>query len=119
MGANASVTIKNSVNTGNITGGSRRGGLLGSGTPEQIENCYWVYSVSDNIGCPKPNGQNSASYDGSFSFVMTNTACYLAPTYTEDLLQKLNNWVSSNSGTTTYKRWKYDTIDGYACPVLE
>ena len=119
MGADASVTIKNSVNTGNITGGSRRGGLLGSGTPEQIENCYWVYSVSDNIGCPKPNGQNSASYDGSFSFVMTNTACYLAPTYTEDLLQKLNSWVSSNSGTTTYKRWKYETIDGYACPVLE
>lgn len=117
--SSSSVTIKNSVNTGTITGGSRRGGLLGSGTPKQIENCYWVYSVSANIGCPNPNGQNSDSYDDSFSFVMTNTACYLAPTYTEDLLQKLNNWVSSNSGTTTYKRWKYETIDGYACPVLE
>ena len=78
---------------------------------------YWLYDVANNIG-QEYAIENDKSYDIAHWYTRTTSGCFLQGNST-DIVSLLNNWVSSNSGTTTYKRWKYDTVDGYACPVLE
>lgn len=78
---------------------------------------YWLYDVANNIG-QEYAIENDKSYDIAHWYTRTTSGCFLQGNST-DIVSLLNNWVSSNSGATTYKRWKYDTIDGYACPVLE
>lgn len=112
------LVMKNCINAGDLSGGEFRGGLLGYGEPKQIENCYWVYDVATNQGCENPNG-NKDTYNGASSFALVNGACLVSPDYKTDLIQKLNEWVDSNNRNGNYKHWKYETVDGYACPVLE
>lgn len=78
---------------------------------------YWLYDVANNIG-QEYAIENDKSYDITHWYTRTTSGCFLQGNST-DIVSLLNSWVSSNSGTTTYKRWKYETIDGYACPVLE
>lgn len=80
-----------------------------------LSNCYWIFEPANNIGnqYPKPNASSGTS------FVRMTDQCLIAPDYTLDLVEQLNSWVSSNSGEYTYKKWKYETVDGYACPVFD
>ncbi len=78
-----------------------------------ISHSYWLYDIVNNIG-------NEFGYSGNMSSWYNRNAagCYLKSS-NEDIVTLLNNWVSTNSGTITYKCWRYETINEYACPVLE
>lgn len=78
---------------------------------------HWLYDVANNIG-QEYAVENNKSYDTTHWYSRTTSGCFLQGNST-DIVSLLNNWVATNSGTVTYKRWKYETIDGYACPVLE
>ena len=86
-------------------------GMILSGTT------HWLYDVANNIG-QEYAVENNKSYDTTHWYSRTTSGCFLQGNST-DIVSLLNNWVATNSGTVTYKRWKYETIDGYACPVLE
>lgn len=77
---------------------------------------YWLFDIANNIGIEAGVG-SGASISASW-YNHNSSGCYLKGS-NEDIVTLLNNWVSSNSGTTAYRRWKYETIDGYACPVFE
>lgn len=79
-----------------------------------ITNSYWLYDIVNDIG-------NEAGIAGDVSSWYNHNAsgCYLKGDTGKDIVTLLNNWVSNNSGSVTYKRWKYKTIDGFACPVFE
>lgn len=79
-----------------------------------INNCYWLYDIVNNIGNESGYGNDVSSW-----YNHNASGCYLKGDTSKDIVTLLNNWVSSNSGTVTYKRWKYKTIDGFACPVFE
>lgn len=76
---------------------------------------YWLYDVSNDLGQELGIGNEP---DSNQWYYHNSTGCYLNNT-NEDIVSLLNNWISSNYDTIIYRRWKYETIDGYACPVLE
>ena len=51
-------------------------------------------------------------------FERTSTECLLPELENKDVVDELNKWVDEN-GPSTYRRWKYEIVDGYACPVLK
>lgn len=77
---------------------------------------YWLYDISNNIGNEVSVGNET---DNSNWFYHTSSGCYMKDTE-EDVVERLNAWVSDPSNSDfVYRHWKYETIDGYACPVLE
>lgn len=92
-------------------------GLVGLKNGEgniNINNSYWLYDIVNDMG-------NEAGIAGNVSSWYNHNAsgCYLKGDTGKDIITLLNSWVSNNSGSVTYKRWKYKTIDGFACPVFE
>ena len=134
--------VENNLNVGNLKGSSAVGGILGYldyyrgycychlnnsvnystgglvGIVEDIDDCkggYWLYDIVNNIGQEDGIGGNYTNIDSWFN--RNSSACFIKGT--DDLVEQLNSWVSSNSGEYTYKKWKYETVDGYACPVFD
>ncbi len=76
---------------------------------------YWMYDIVNNVG--QETGIVDLNIDVERWFNRDSSGCYIKGT--DDLVEQLNSWVSSNSGEYTYKTWKYETVDGYACPVFD
>ena len=116
--SNSIAIIENSINAGNFEGGKYRGGIIGKGTPKSINNCYWLYDVSNNAGCQYSHGVVDTAYNESYSFIPIGKACYISPDYTKDLLDRLNSWVSSHQSTTyKYVKWEYINIGNNSIPT--
>lgn len=111
-GLDANYGLVGTIITRSVNRSDSNGYQIGHTDPS-FNNSYWLYDVVNNIG-------NEAGFEGNVSAWFNHNAsgCYLKDS-SEDIVTLLNNWVSSNSGTTIYRRWKYEMIDGYACPVFE
>ena len=72
---------------------------------------YWLNDIVSNVG-HESGAANQTVIDRWFN--RDAKGCYVKGT--DDLLTILNNFVNSNSGL---KKWKYETVDGYACPVFD
>ena len=57
-------------------------------------------------------------YENNGYFTRSSSSCTLIQLGGKDLVDELNRWVNEND-PSTYRRWKYETVNGYACPVLE
>ena len=57
-------------------------------------------------------------YENFGYFTRSSSGCSLIQLGGKDLVDELNRWVDEND-PSTYRRWKYETVNGYACPVLE
>ncbi len=77
-------------------------------------NSYWLYDLVNNIG--QESGVGTDNYIDAW-YMHDNAGCYLKGS-NQDIVTLLNNWVTSN-GPTEYKKWKYETIDGFAVPVFD
>lgn len=127
--------IKGETNVGGIIGASHNDILYnccnysnvitGAGILDQsyytttAENCFWLNDVAGNVGVEAgfiDTGdveQENCSY-----FTRSSSGCTLIQLGGKDLVDELNRWVDEND-PSTYRRWKYETVNGYACPVLE
>lgn len=84
---------------------------------------YWLNDIVNSIGAEQAisviSGPSAASPNNSDNwFTCDGAGCYKKGT-NEDIVTLLNNWVNTQSDGITYKRWKYTTKDGYACPVFD
>lgn len=75
---------------------------------------YWLYDIVSNIG-QEYAGDGTGS-DNSGWFNRDGSGCYVKGT--QDLVTKLNDYISTNLDNT-YKKWKYEIVDGYARPVFD
>ena len=126
--------INNCINYGAI-GATSSGGLIGEMELGKhgyeyvgritIENSFWLYDIVNNIGNESHLGSaHEDSYKNYCSvnspsnwFGRNNISCFLNGS-SEDVVELLNNWALYN-GKTEYKKWKYETIDGFAVPVFD
>lgn len=144
VGSGSSISsVENCVNY--CTLNNKGGGLIGDAEYSKMKNCvnygsgasaglaymddryrkvyaehsFWLYDVSSNVG----NQYSGAGFDlpGSSdcaSFTRNASACLIAPSYTDDLVDELNDWVYMNDGEVHYNRWTYEIVDGYVRPAL-
>jgi len=114
--------LGNLVNAGVISS-DNAGGIMGGYSKSYQasgNNLFWSYNPGDNSGNQNMSGDCTYSFDDSYSFIIKNNQCLLAPDYTQDLVDKLNSWVYSNSTPEiSLRQWKYEIKDGYAYPVLK
>ncbi len=93
-------------------------GLVGtykSDGSNTIDTGYWLFEIVSNIG--QESGVGSYSETRRW-FNRDALGCYVKGE--EDLLTKLNAFVDDNqSESIVLKKWKYEIIDGYACPVFD
>ncbi len=138
-------TICNCINYGRIEGKTYVGGISGACERDVIsnccnhsdvvtgsgiqadtyygtdaENCFWLNNIVENMGVELGFGDSYDVTQKNCGFYLPSVQnCEIHQLNGADLIEMLNDWVSSNSGTVVYKRWKYEVIDGYACPVFE
>lgn len=114
--------LGNLVNAGDICS-DNAGGIMGGYSKSYQasgNNMFWSYNPGDNSGNQNMSGDCTYSFDDSYSFIIENNQCLLAHDYTQDLVDKLNSWVYSNSTPEiSLRQWKYEIKDGYAYPVLK
>ena len=110
--------IHNNVNLGEIVGESSYHAIIGYYSTSSISyytNNHWLFDIVNNKGMESGCGDDIKNVDSSNSwFNHDDSQC--VDSSGNDLIQQLNSWVSSNPG---HKKWKYETIDGYACPVFD
>lgn len=84
-----------------------------------VDKVYWLNDMVGNVGLEQGFGIN---YNFRISdcgyFTRNSSSCTLIQMDSKDLVETLNQWVDEN-GPSTYRRWEYKVIDGYACPVLK
>lgn len=113
------VNINNCVNYGN----GASGGIIGEGIPYYPGKCYnsfWIYDVSNGLGneYATPSATPDRAFTNCAPFTSTNSKCLIAPNYTKDLVDELNNWVNMNDGEVHYNKWAYEIVNGKARPTL-
>ena len=111
------IQLKNCCNYSNVEGN----GIMGSGNRASIAiNCFWLNDVAGNIGVETglTDPSNYEEYENNGYFTRSSSSCTLIQLGGKDLVDELNRWVNEND-PSTYRRWKYETVNGYACPVLE
>lgn len=85
-----------------------------------INSSYWLNDVANQIGLEPAYGntnyQCTQTSDGWYSH--NGNSCML--NNGDDIISLLNQWVfTSSNATILYKRWKYEIVNGFACPVFE
>ncbi len=117
IGASHNDILYNCCNYSNVITGA---GILDQSYYTTIaENCFWLNDVAGNAGVEAgfiDTGdveQENCSY-----FTRSSSSCTLIQLGGKDVVDELNRWVNEND-PSTYRRWKYETVNGYACPVLE
>ncbi len=141
--------ITNSANYGTISGNEDVGGIVGGDYPEVILtnccnysdvngygivegvsagyqtyycdaiNCFWLNDIAGNMGVEEGFGFDKfETYENCGYFTRSSSNCSLIQLDGKDVVDELNRWVDEND-PSTYRRWKYETVNGYACPVLE
>lgn len=134
--------IINSINYGNIIGGAGLVGYWSSGTIlncsnysniannnggiicktynyTTMQNCFWLNDVVNNFGVENMVGTSGKWKSVNCSFYSRSSSkCQLLQLGNKDLIDELNKWVDEN-GSSTYRKWEYKTMDGYACPALK
>lgn len=89
-----------------------------------LSDSYWLNDIVNSIGAEQAISVISGHYPGNNYnnsdnwFTRDGSGCYKKGT-NEDIVTLLNNWVNTQRDGITYKRWKYTTKDGYACPVFD
>ena len=127
-GMYATIILTNCFNTGSVTGNrglagptgtfkmsnccNNAGGGLGA-TATRVAANYWLYDAATGRGTE--TFENSKDYTTAEWFSNDADGAYLLGDKTKDLVTLLNSYVETNGGTF----WKYEVIDGYACPVLD
>lgn len=109
-----SVEITNCCNHSNVTG---KGIISYSYLSAVASNCFWLNDIATNQGVEQGFGSNTDSSNSGY-YVLGQNNCILIQLGGKDLVEALNEWVDNND-PTTYKRWKYSTLNGYPCPVFE
>lgn len=93
-------------------------GLVGtykSDGSDTIGTGYWLFEIVSNVG--QESGVGSYSETRRW-FNRDALGCYVKGE--EDLLTKLNAYVDENQdGSIILKKWKYEIVDGNACPVFD
>lgn len=121
--------LENCVNYSEVNSSSC-GGIIGcayySTTADEkltLNNIYWLYDISNNWGMEQgfgyilPRSGSSALTSSCIYFLRSDKSCKLKNG--SDLNDKLNQWVDDNPDYSDLKYWKYEIIDGYACPGFE
>ena len=113
----SSGTILNCCNHSNVTGGC--GLIYRTYNYTTIENSFWLNDIANNVGTEQPTDSNGRWEKTDCGYYTRNsTNCPIITIGDKDLVDALNEWVNEND-PSTYRRWKYETVNGYACPVLE
>ena len=85
-------------------------------------NCFWLNDIAGNkgveIGFDMDATERFDAFENNGYFTRSSSSCTLIQLGGKDLVDELNRWVNEND-PSTYRRWKYETVNGYACPVLE
>ena len=85
-------------------------------------NCFWLNDIAGNkgveIGFDMEATERFDAFENNGYFTRSSSSCTLIQLGGKDLVDELNRWVNEND-PSTYRRWKYETVNGYACPVLE
>lgn len=86
-----------------------------------VTNCFWLNDIFRNKGTEAGFGiptNKLNHFENSGYFTCTSMTCILIQLDNKDLISELNKWVDEN-GSSTYHKWEYKTMDGYACPALK
>ncbi len=75
---------------------------------------YWLYDIVSNIGQETAGDGTDNDITGWFN--RDGSGCYVKGN--QDLVTELNDYISTNLDNT-YRKWKYEVVDGYARPVFE
>lgn len=92
--------------------------MMNSSSKLNCNYSYWLFDVSTNSGNQYSGPKNNFSGNENNSFSKNPNSCLIYPSYTKDLVEKLNEWVYMNTGKVRYNEWKYESIDGFARPAL-
>ena len=109
------IHLKNCCNYSNVAGYGIRGNGNGAST---VINCFWLNDISGDMGTEAGFNYQEDEYENFGYFTRSSSSCTLIQLGGKDLVDELNRWVNEND-PSTYRRWKYETVNGYACPVLE
>lgn len=116
------VDFLNCCNYADITNGYGINQHTGGGVSKYhttAVNCFWLNDIVNNKGVEAGFGttvfeeQTNCGY-----FTRSATSCSLIQLDNKDLVEELNKWVEEN-GTDKYRKWKYETKDGFAIPVMK
>lgn len=115
-------TLNNCVNYSVVVANSNKGGVVGYASFSDtlaLNNTYWLYDIVNNIGLESGFGymSNYGITNDSLYFMRSDKSCILKNG--SDLINVLNQWIDNNSDNTHLKKWKYEIIDNYACPVWD
>lgn len=90
-----------------------------TGSKLYCNHSFWLYDVATNSG-NQYNGptRDFSNGEDNASFSRNASACPIAPSYTDDLVEELNAWVYMHDGEVHYNSWKYEIVDGYARPAM-
>lgn len=108
--------INNCVNTG-------KGAMAGLSVNLERADSYcnhsfWIYDVGNNIGNEFSGVNRNNMGSNSYSFTQSDGKYLIAPGYTKNLVDELNNWVNMNDGEVHYNKWTYEIVNGKARPTL-
>lgn len=136
--------IINCINYGEIKGETNIGGIIGASHTDKLynccnysnvitgagilsqsyytttaRNCFWLNDAAGNVGVEAGFiDTDDIEQENCGYFTRSSSNCSLIQLDGKDVVDELNRWVDEN-GPSTYRRWKYETVNGYACPVLE
>lgn len=118
----STTSLFNCINYSDVSSVEYSGGLVGGGSYHSnsdseviIENSYWLFDLVNNIGLESGFGID-LDVVGSY-FTRSSSSCFLISG--NDLVSSLNEWINNSADYNKYLHWKYEIIDGFACPVLE
>ena len=116
-GDNAILNVYNCYNIGNITSVSKAGGILGAIWAEGTSNIINCYNIGEISGTSKFNIANANLIDNCYYKATTYTGGDSSRTIsfsnikTENIAQKLNNYITENSKDVDWNYWGYDEMD--------
>ena len=126
------VSFENCINNSNIISSNTAGAILGYAESHEhssylyagqfvVKNTFWLNDIASLIGIEHVYGDTNRteehSVENSGWYSHNTSQCMFNDT---DVVDLLNQWVINNSNADiTYKKWKYETVDGYACPVFD
>ena len=116
-GGNSILNVYNCYNTGNITSVSKAGGILGAIWAEGTSNIINCYNIGEISGTSKYNIADANLIDNCYYKATIYTGGDMNSTIsflnikTENIAQKLNDYITENSKDGVWYYWGYDKDD--------
>ena len=110
--------IKNCCNHSTISGNNAYAIIGDTYWSIDDENLFWIYDMNLNKGNQYATDNESSPTSDCSPYVCIESGSVLVSDY-QDLVGKLNAWITNNDSENKYKKWTYKQVNGVACPTLE